>query len=206
MLFINQKKEDAMNMFKRLFCMCVLLTGLLGCATQVQNMPQSTTNPPPVVKFSDYRSFQMLPVRLNPEYADSNPNQRAFIKIQENLTIHTSKMLADWNAAPRATTRGTLVIQPDIVEIKFVSGGARVWAGAMAGSSVVVMKVYFRDKETGQPIAQPDFYQRAAAMGGSASFGGTDNAMLERITVLVADYIQNNFSAAMGGRTGATVD
>ena len=40
-------------------------------------------------------------------------------------------------------------------------------------------------------------------MGGAFSLGGADNAMLVRIANRLTDYLQANFSQAVGGPTGA---
>ena len=52
-------------------------------------------------------------------------------------------------------------------------------------------------------LAQPEFFQRAAAMGGAWSIGGTDNGMLERIATIAQDYLVRNYDQAVGGPTGA---
>lgn len=96
----------------------------------------------------------------------------------------------------------TLVVELQIEELKFVGGGARFFAGALAGSSAVVMRMKLTDKQTGRVIADPEFYQRAAAMGGAWSFGGTDHGMLARIATVAQEYLQRNYTQAIGGPTG----
>ena len=180
----------------------ITLTILTGCATHVQNMPARTANQPPTTAFSNFKRFQMAPVSLNPAYADGSANQRAHKKIQEHLNANLSGMLTTWNASGSNAPYGTLLIEPKIVELKFVSGGARFMAGAMAGSSIVVMHVDYRDQSSGNIISHAEFYQRANAMGGSMSVGATDNDMLARIARLVSDFTRNNYSQPIGGPTG----
>jgi len=133
-------------------------------------------------------------------YAGQPANDRALVKIQENLDLRLNPVLASWNSAGDPAGR-TLLIQPEI-HIKFISGGTRFLAGALAGSSAVVMRVKFVDAATGKEVAYPEFYQRAAAMGGAYSMGGTDNNMLIRIANLVSEYTIANHKAAVGGPTG----
>ena len=64
------------------------------------------------------------------------------------------------------------------------------------------MTVRFTDKASGRVIAEPEFFQRAAAMSGAYSFGGNDNAMLIRITSVVEQYLLRNHQRAVGGPTG----
>ena len=55
-------------------------------------------------------------------------------------------------------------------------------------------------------IGEPHFYARAAAFSGATSFGAADNAMLIRVANRLADYLQANYTEAVGGRTGADLE
>jgi hypothetical protein len=112
--------------------------------------------------------------------------------------------LATWNgAAPAGAPVRTLLIETTIPEIKFINATSRVWAGAMAGSSAVILRAKISEKETGKRVAEPEFYARAAAMSGAYSIGGADNAMLVRIANRLTDYLLANYSQAVGGPSGA---
>ena len=99
----------------------------------------------------------------------------------------------EWSSGPMsaaATSRFRAVTnEPHIDKLKVVSGGARFWAGAMAGNSNVVMKLRIIEKPSGTLIAEPEFYQRAAAMSGAWTFGAQDKDMLHRIVVLTNVYL-----------------
>ncbi len=130
------------------------------------------------------------------DYSISSSNNIAFVK-----WIADKMQQMAWTKEDASPSR-TLVLKPRIKQIKFISGGARFWAGAMAGSSAVVMSVEIVDKENGKIIAHPDFYQHANAMGGAWSFGSTDNIMLVRITEIIDAYLKANYASAVGGATG----
>lgn len=182
----------------------ILLATVLvtGCATQIKT--SLTQNPPPSEKFASFNRFEIHPITMGAPYAGQDANERATRKIQENLDLRASPLLQRWSEAADSTQPArTLVIQPRIEEIKFISGGSRFWAGAWAGSSAVILRASFMEKETKRIIAAPEFYARAAAMGGAWSFGGTDNAMLVRIANRLSDYLEGNYAAAVGGPTGA---
>jgi hypothetical protein len=165
--------------------------------------PPSTTNPAPAAKFSDFKTIDMRPIVIAPEFAAADANQKATRKIQEIVDANLSGVIASWNSTEHGATRGTLVIEPLITRIKFIGGGARFMVGAMAGNSAVSMEISFKEAETGQEIAKPVIYQRANAMVGSMSVGGADNAMLNRVAQMMTDYIKSNFDAAVGGPTGS---
>lgn len=185
----------------------VLTLVFAGCATNYIN-PSASQNPPPAVPFDRFQTIELMDLALSPEYAGQDANTKASGKIETELKLRLDPLLASWNAtaSDRGTTRPRLVIEPRVRDIKFISGGARFWAGAMAGSSAVIIDVTFRDAETGEVIATPEFYQHANAYAGAWTIGTMDNAMLIRIAELIADYTRNNFSTAVGGPTGAPVE
>ena len=191
-----------MTPFCRFPCLVVLALLLGGCITKIKT--DVVQNPPPAEKFSAFNRFELLPVKLAPAFAGQAPNERALAKIQENVAAKMATTLASWNAAGAATAPArTLLIEPVITDIKFISVGSRIMAGALAGSSAVILETKITEKETGRAIATPVFYARAAAMGGAFSVGSTDNVMLIRIAGRLTDYLMNNYPAAVGGPSGA---
>ncbi len=163
-----------------------------GCVTHVR--PTVGSNPPPTLAFNQFEQFELA--RLAVDSGVWEP--AAVARIQENLDVKLNPLIVSWN-------RGggdTLVIEPRIRELKFVGGGTRWWAGWFAGSSAVRMTVKISDKSTGAPVAEPEFFQRAAAFGGAYTFGGADNGMLTRIVTVVEEYLRRNYSEAVGGPTG----
>jgi len=177
-----------------------------GCATHVKSTVVNTArNPAPTEKFAGFSRFELSPIALTAPYAGQEANEAALKKIQQNADLRLKPLLASWNQVGSAKPARTLSIEPTITEIKFISGGKRFLAGAMAGSSIVVLKARITEKETGRLVGEPEFYARAAAMSGAWSIGGADNAMLIRIANRLSDYIVANYDAAVGGVTGADV-
>jgi hypothetical protein len=186
--------------FASLFVVATALLG--GCVTHIKT--DITQNPPPVEKFSGFTRFELAKVALVAPYAGQESNERALVKIQENVSLKAAPLLRDWNVTGATVTPvRTLVITPVVTEIKFIAGGPRFWAGPFAGSSAVVLNVTLTEKETGRVIATPTFYARAAAMGGAFTIGVTDNLMLVRIADRFTDYLAANYTTAVGGPTGA---
>jgi len=182
--------------------LAALAVSACGGGTKI-SPPPSNINPAPTAKFSDFKTIEMRPIVIAPEFAEAEANQKATAKIQEIVDANLSGVLASWNSTERGATRGTLVIEPLITRVKFIGGGARFMVGAMAGNSAVLMEISFKDAQTGEEIAKPTIYQRANAMVGSMSVGGADNAMLNRVAQMMTDYIKSNFDAAVGGPTGS---
>lgn len=130
---------------------------------------------------------------LNPQFTRHDANLKAVAKIDENLFLRMNGVFPGvqrvdprqplWTGEPR-----TLRVVPYVREIKFIGGAARFFAGALAGSSAVVMQVTFVDSATGQVIAQPEFYRKGNAMAGAYTVGATDNIMLDAIAQDIAGY------------------
>ena len=179
---------------KRMIAPAALL--LLGaCVTHIA--PTAKTNPPPVEPLAHFAHFELLPLQAS---AEAKTETAALAKIETNLKAKIPALTKAWEQTDPNGRK--LQIEPRVEQLKFVDGGTRFFAGAFAGSSAVVMKLKLIDAATHQVIAQPEFYQRAAAMGGAWSVGGTDNGMLERITTIAGDYLTRNYSQAVGGPTG----
>ena len=160
-------------------------------------------NPPPVEALGQFDRYDLKPATLASDYAGHKANQEALASFQRNLDERVGAWVAERNAASatHAPVR-TLVIEPRIEKIRFISGGARFWAGAFAGSSRILVKVKLTDQATGAVIAEPEFYQHAKGMAGAWTFGAADNSMLVRSASLALDYLKENQAAAQGGRTG----
>ena len=183
-------------------CFVVSTFMLGGCATKIK--ASANTNPPPAERFGNFSRIEIKPALLTTEMASNSANQRALVKIQENLDLNLKTYLQQWNSEKTGNGR-TLVIEPVVEQIKFIGAGARVFAGPLAGSSAVVMKLKITDTATNKIVAYPEFFQRAEAWSGAFTFGVHDNLMLTRTARIASDYVINNYSQAVGGPTGGNI-
>ncbi|MGR9072053.1 MAG: hypothetical protein ACU833_03195 [Gammaproteobacteria bacterium] len=168
-----------------------------GCATTGIG-PQDARNSVSTEKLSTYDPVFMKHASLAPAYRDSSANLAALKKIDENLFKEMHALfpnLAEYpsDASIAVTAGNALIIEPYVEKIKFIGGAARFWAGALAGSSAVILKMTYRDQATGKVLCDPSFFQRASAMGGAWTFGAHDNSMLFRIAQVAADHARENY-------------
>jgi len=179
------------------FLLPVMLAALCcACVTHIHS--SVTENPPPEEPLSAFQHFRLEPVFA----ANSQVSKQtaAMAKISTNTQMKLERTVAGWE--DKSPSGRTLKIEPCITELKFVSGTKRVFAGDFAGSSAVIMHLRLTDADTGKVIADPEFYQRAAAEAGKWTFGGADNGMLVRISTVAQQYMQRNYDTAIGGPTG----
>ena len=163
--------------------------------------PRNATNPAPAKAFDQFQRFEVRPISMDAPYAGQEPNEQAKASIQANLDERLNPLVAGWNAKPAGDAPRTLVIEPRIEHVKFITGGKRFWAGAFAGGSAVLMTVKLTDAATGEVVATPEFYQHANKMGAAWSFGATDKAMLVRIAGMIANYMQANYAQPVATST-----
>jgi len=177
---------------------------VLGACATTDIKPSAVMNLPPSERFASFSRFEVKRIQLAPTYSLDEANREATGIIQNHLDVRLNTAVNEWNETGKnAVNSRVLSIEPRIEQIKYLSVGARLGTGALSGSSAVIMRVRYVDTATGKVVAEPEFFQRAAAMGGAWSFGATDKDMLKRIADLVSDYTVKNYSAAVGGPTGA---
>ncbi|UBB26230.1 hypothetical protein LAG73_03850 [Pseudoxanthomonas japonensis] len=165
--------------------------------------PSVERNAAPSVQLDHYARFELKPVRMDAPYAGQETNEKARNAVQENLRQGLGQWVAQRNAeAVKAEPAQTLVIEPVIEKVRFISGGKRFFAGAFAGSSRILLRLRLTDAASGELVAQPEFYQHARGMAGAWTVGGADNAMLARVASLAGDYVTANYTAQAGGSTG----
>lgn len=178
---------------RNLFLSLFMVLGLMGCATHITKPAEPPQ--PAKIKLGSFPAVYMKDVSISDAFAESGANQKALNKINE-IMFNNMKMtfpnLQKLSASSEKTAKSGLIIQPHIKEIKFIGGAARFWAGAMAGSSAVLLQTTFIDSKDNSIIANPEFYRAAGAYAGAWSMGGADNRMLEDIANDVVQYASYN--------------
>ena len=164
-----------------------------GCATHIRQ-PQSQPRPS-TERFGTFDNVYYENVVIAPDFASSTPNQRAAKRINEELISGLNNVFPGMHVvdrAPQSASGKNVVIRPQVIEIKFIGGAARFWVGAMAGSSAVLMRVDYIDMQSGNILANPEFYRAASAHRGGMSMGATDNVMLTMIAQDIITYTSSN--------------
>jgi hypothetical protein len=187
-------------MLKKLTIVTILslFIGLVGCATQVTEQPTITKRAS--INLGDFKKVVLVTSEMPPKYANQGANIKAANKIDEilntrirgffeNVTVVKTEDLGALSTS--ASQKGDmLVIKPYIKQVKFIGGAARFWAGAMAGSSVIIMDVTFEDAATGELIGQTGTYRKAGAY--TDVLGISSNRMLDDAAQDIVVYISAN--------------
>lgn len=123
-------------------------------------------------------------------------------KVDENVKQSVQPLLQSWNSSANPKNAQKIVIEPRITALHKPSGATRFFAGAFAGDGHITLKVRIVEQPSGKVIAEPEFYRRSAAMAGAWTVGGHDNAMLQKVAGLLANYLSANYTEAVGGDIG----
>jgi uncharacterized protein DUF4410 len=159
-------------------------------------------NPPPANKLQGYSGYELKALTVDATVGEKKNLDKVVAKVEESLHHNVDPILQSWNAQASAGNPQKLVIEPHLTSVHKPSGASRFFAGAMAGDGYITVKVSITEQPSGKLIAEPEFYRRASAMAGAWTVGAHDNAMLEKVAALAANYLSANYSEAVGGDTG----
>jgi hypothetical protein len=159
-------------------------------------------NPAPANKLQGYSGYELKALTVDASVGEKKNLDKVVARVDQNLHKDIDPILANWNAQPDAANAQKLVIEPHLIDVHKPSGATRFFAGAMAGNGYIKMKVVIAEQPSGKIIAEPEFYRRASAVAGAWTMGAHDNAMLDKVAGLVANYLNANYSEAVGGQTG----
>ena len=177
---------------------------VLGCGRSAFTVPTMVTNPPPAMVLAEFSTVELQPMTYIPEVTqeeDEDEVQKVANRITEIVQGKIQFFINKWNSdKERARTRGKLVIQPVITQLKWVTRGERIWAGAMYGNSAIEVRLNMTDEASGTLVHNPMLFSRANAMSGA--WGMQDDAMLNAISDRIVNYIIQNYETALGGPTG----
>ena len=149
------------------------------------------------MKFGEFKAVEIKATEITEKKYQKPGNEKSAAKIDEMLQTQLKYIFPDLKVIPAGGefSKGkerTLQITPSITLIRIVSTGSRVWLGAMAGGSDLVMHVDYRDSSTGEIIAHPDFWKGNNAWAGGSSWGAADNQIRDAIVSQIVAYTSGN--------------
>ncbi len=84
-------------------------------------------------------------------------------------------------------------MQPHLIKLRIVSGGARFWIGPLGGKSNIDIEFKIIDGSTEDVIAQPRIARRAGAWAGGWSIGKSDRNLQSYIAHITHEYFSSNY-------------
>lgn len=175
--------------------LCIILS---GCAANPQKLElvgktESARLAPPTKPFSSFANYELRPMVLSPAVQGEPGKVKAAGELENTLRAKLQPLFDQWKAAALSGRSGTLIIEPQLASLKIVSGGARFWAGALAGDSSIDMDLVITDQTTGHQVAKPRIIRNADAMTGGWSIGKSDQNLLDYIASIAYEYLTVNY-------------
>lgn len=178
-----------------LLILCMVLAGCAATPEKLESVAQTEAArlAPPTKSFSGYLSYELKPMVLSPAVLSESRKVEEAEKLEHKLREKFEPLLSHWEAAPAEGRSGTLVIEPQLAALKIVSGGARFWAGALAGNSAIDLDLLFTEQDSGQQVAKPRIARDADAMTGGWSIGKSDQNLHDYIVSIAHQYLTDNY-------------
>lgn len=182
-------------MFKLSLTLLTSLVLISGCASSPERRNQiineaANTIQPTQGKLSTYSKFKLLPMKLTKDIS-SNSKKLAYSKtIETKLQNKLKPLLQKWSSTK---SRRKLSIQPELISLRVVSGGARFWIGAMAGESKIQLRLIIKDVQKNKVIGTPVISKNTGGMSGAWSGGATDRSLVDYIVSIAEQYLINNY-------------
>jgi len=180
------------------YALFLALLMLAGCAANPETVQsvaetESARLAKPSRPFSTFAHYELQPMVRGPAVEREAGKVEEARDLEKRMRDVIEPLLAEWEAAPAGTRAGTLVIEPRLASLKVVSGGARFWAGAMAGDSHIDIDLFITEKESGAMVANPRLKMEADAMAGGWSIGATDQNLLDYVASTARQYLTDNY-------------
>lgn len=179
------------------FVAAILLLTLAGCAADPAKVEEVADQEAdrlqdPSRQLSGFASYRIEPMTFSDAIRAEEGKMEEAREFESNFQNKVQPLLDQWNAAA-ADGQGTLLIKPDLVGLRVVSGGARFWAGAFAGDSFVDMNLVLEDGESGETISNVRVARNAGAMSGAWSIGKSDQNLDEYVVSIVHEYLEDSY-------------
>jgi len=82
-----------------------------------------------------------------------------------------------------------LLVKGSVVNMRIVSGAARFWVGAMAGSSDMSVRLTFTDAATGTVVREKLLSSANNPWGAAWTYGGSDRSLPADMGRIISEYI-----------------
>lgn len=147
----------------------------------------------PTKLLSMYKTFELQDMTFGEEIKLEDKKMAEAREFETAFKAKINPLLDTWNAADSAGSQGKLSIQPHLARLRIVSGGARFWAGGMAGDSFIDMDLRLVDADTGVVVGDVTIRRNADAMTGGWSVGKSDQNLDNYIVSIAHQYLTDNY-------------
>lgn len=179
------------HLIKTLGILMVLLL-LASCGTKQSQPEPEQTEAPPVKKLDKkYDTLLFSTFTITPELGKDYPQAASELQhsAMTSLQMENSFKQVGTLSEGASMSGATLVVKANIIDMRIVSGAARFWGGAMAGSSGVEMDLQLIDGSSSKVVREEKLSSWNNPFGAAWTGGSTDNSLLSDMGKITAKYI-----------------
>ena len=187
----------------------ILFVFLAGCAAEPVKLTavaveESSRLGKPSKPLSAYSTYELKPFILSAQVKSKTDKIQQAAILEQKVKDKLLPLFADWSSSGGPGRSGTLIVQPELIKLKIISGGARFWVGAFAGESSIDVDLRLTDGTTNEVIAKPRITRDAGAFTGAWSIGKSDENLHDYIAHIIHQYMSSNFGS-VGPVSGSPV-
>lgn len=181
----------------------VLLVLMTSCAGKdVKSEPQAGSGAktdakaaqavdPPLAK--PYRTIVVSEFEASAEIAKDYPTAARECQANTVWALQEKKayQAVESGKPPAASRDGTLLVNAKITDMRIVSGAARIWGGAFAGSSSMEVTVTLVDAATNATVREKQLSSANNPWAAAWVGGSSDHSLPADVGKMVAEYIHS---------------
>ena len=183
--------------YKYIISLLLISVMLTGCTGGPERRDEIVTNfaqtiQPTAEKLSVFSNYEITSLKVA-EAIEADEAKRIYaVDLDKQLSLHITALFNDWGKTANDTNR-KLVVEPELVSLRIVSGTTRFWAGGFAGNSSIELKLVLKDAETQSIIASPVISKEANGIAGAWSVGESDQNLVGYVVSIAEQYLKNNY-------------
>jgi hypothetical protein len=190
-IVMKQKKEWAVLGY---FILAIVSVSLCSCATSGGRKQEESAALSPTVKSLEKHYGELIVYELETKPELKNDYDQSLKDCQETLinSLLKKNKYKRVEAASSNAKYGSsaLLVKIKVSDMRIAGFGARFWAGALAGSSYMYMRMTLLDAETGKLVLDEDFNSTNNSFAAAWNFGASDRSLPTAMALIIADYIE----------------
>ena len=171
----------------------LLLLLLVSCGGK-QQQPEEQQTAIPVEKLNKkYEILVVTPFTIKTEIGADYPEAARELQHSTMTALQMENGFKKVTTSAEETAAGgdALLIRANITDMRIVSGAARFWGGAMAGSSGLEIDLQLIDSATDQVVRNEKLSSWNNPFGAAWTGGSTDNSLVDDMGKITARYIMD---------------
>lgn len=177
------------KMLKATFVFCALFFYACGGGQVQQEAPAEEVPQPPLAK--KYENIVLMNYHGTPEVLRDYPGVVEECRASTMTTLLTQDVFnkVEKFDSNKNYDANTLLVKAKITEMRMVSAAARVWGGAMAGSSYMNLDVRLIDAATNTEVRSKQVFSANNPFGAAWAWGSSDRSLPADMGRIIAEYL-----------------